>query len=990
MKFGVPWAGGQRKDSRARAVPQSSADDLTALNKRLDQLTQQLERATHGGRAENRHTDAAASGGAKPDRLTEEKGRFEERLGRLTAEGPKGGVASRAAETIARQRREATVSPSVDDISSALNQAIAEISLRQQMLDSEADAALEDHRSKKPAGHAAPAPPQNTTQLSGLEQQLRQLTTQMESLARPCNLDDAVAGLRRDLAEIGRTLTEALPRRAIEALEAEVRALSDRVHESRHSGVDSSKLSGVEQGLAEVRDALRALTPSESLIGFDEAIRGLANKVDQIASTNQDPAALNEVQTAIPSLRGIAARIASDEALTKLADEVRGLSARVERIADSTGNTGFEALSTMEQRIARLTHAVEARAEVKPAIPPQLESVISALSDKLEQMHLSRGDQVAMGHLEDRIAKLVEKLDASDNRLDHLSAIERGLADLLVRLDELRSAGAIGPLSGANGADVALERDIAEIKQAQSLSERRTQETFEVVRDTLGEVVDRLATIETDLHSGAGENLPAAESKSKKAFRTLLGSVSGSQTARPIDPSLPPDHPLEPGTRSLRERAGADEAFGPAADAAISSGSATEPGNIISAARRALRANASEQAPQGVSIRDKSRGIIAGLRSKGAGQKVRSALVAASVVLIALATVHMAMNLFWPDRADLPGLSRQNLENNSTTPRGAGDNPQNAPATTNAIPDRRSAVPPSGVIGAEDTSRLSGPAFSPSSVLAPHADATITGSVPSHGSTSGTQVPGAGASTARSTAGDKVPAAITSPALRVAAANGDPTAEYEIGIRFAEGRSVTQSFEEAARWLDRAARAGIVPAQFRLGSLYEKGLGLKKDIDVARKLYIAAAEKGHAKAAHNLAVLYAEGIDGKPDYKTAAQWFSRAANHGIADSQYNLGILYARGIGVEQNLAESYKWFTLAAGQGDQDAGKKRDDVAAKLDAQALMAARLAAQTWTASPQPEEAVNVKIPAGGWDKPISALQPAKPKSRVSAAPKVEAL
>src|SRR5215210_1784856 len=141
---------------------------------------------------------------------------------------------------------------------------------------------------------------------------------------------------------------------------------------------------------------------------------------------------------------------------------------------------------------------------------------------------------------------------------------------------------------------------------------------------------------------------------------------------------------------------------------------------------------------------------------------------------------------------------------------------------------------------------------------------------------------------------------------------------------------------------------------------------------------------------HNLAVLYAEGIDGKPDYKTAGQWFGRAANHGVADRQYNLGLLYARGIGVAQNLAESYKWFTLAAGQGDQDAAKKRDDIATKLDAQALMAARLAAQTWTASPQPEEATNVKIPAGGWDKPISALQPTKPKPRVSPAPKIESL
>jgi localization factor PodJL len=99
----------------------------------------------------------------------------------------------------------------------------------------------------------------------------------------------------------------------------------------------------------------------------------------------------------------------------------------------------------------------------------------------------------------------------------------------------------------------------------------------------------------------------------------------------------------------------------------------------------------------------------------------------------------------------------------------------------------------------------------------------------------------------------------------------------------------------------------------------------------------------------------------------------------VADSQYNLGILYARGIGVDQNLAESYKWFALAAQQGDQDAAKKREDVAARLDQQSLVAAKLAVQTWAADPPPDEAMNVKAPPGGWDS-AQATGPAKPTVR----------
>ena len=54
--------------------------------------------------------------------------------------------------------------------------------------------------------------------------------------------------------------------------------------------------------------------------------------------------------------------------------------------------------------------------------------MIKALSDKLERVQdseISRGEKVVYGHLEDRIAKLVEKLDSSQGRLGHLEVIER-------------------------------------------------------------------------------------------------------------------------------------------------------------------------------------------------------------------------------------------------------------------------------------------------------------------------------------------------------------------------------------------------------------------------------------------------------------------------------------------------------------------------------------------------------------------------------------
>ena len=76
----------------------------------------------------------------------------------------------------------------------------------------------------------------------------------------------------------------------------------------------------------------------------------------------------------------------------------------------------------------------------------------------------------------------------------------------------------------------------------------------------------------------------------------------------------------------------------------------------------------------------------------------------------------------------------------------------------------------------------------------------------------------------------------------------------------------------------------------------------------------------------------AEPAGDEPDYVEAAKWFRKAGEFGVRDSQYNLAILYARGLGVGQDLRQSWMWFSLAAQQGDADAGKKRDEVAAKMD----------------------------------------------------------
>ncbi len=351
------------------------------------------------------------------------------------------------------------------------------------------------------------------------------------------------------------------------------------------------------------------------------------------------------------------------------------------------------------------------------------------------------------------------------------------------------------------------------------------------------------------------------------------------------------------------------------------------------------------------------------------------------MVVIVLGTFKMAMTLL--DSGSAPQMPA--MENSSESQSSA-----RTPADDGAKPAMPAPVAPSMTsptpIGRQSFNNYSAPDAADGTASVAIPQTTVTPSASSANDVTGTipvlqAAPGNGRlALIPIPPTERLPDAIGGPVLRAAALKGDPTAAYEIGVRFAEGKGVAPNFDEAAKWYDRAAQAGVVPAIFRLGTLYEKGLSVKKDVDIARRYYVQAAERGNAKAMHNLAVLDADGGGKGANYKSAAQWFRKAADRGVADSQYNLGILYARGIGVEQNLAESFKWFSLAAAQGDADAGRKRDDIAKRLDAQSLAAAKLAIQTFTPEPQPDDAINVASPAGGWDSAPVQATTAKPAAK----------
>jgi localization factor PodJL len=922
-----------------------------------------------------------------------------------------------------------------------------------------------------PSGWRSQSVPEAPVDISGLEEQLRQMTARIESLRPSRELETAIAGLRTDLAEIDRSFTEALPRRALESIEIEVKALGQRIDHSRQAGVDATALAGIERGLAQVHEALGALTPAEGLVGFDEAVKALGKKIDVMVSKD-DAGALQQLEAAIGSLRGIVSRVASNDALAKVAEDVQALSAKVDGLPSS--DTSTPTLTALENRIDILSSALNASTEAGHAVPRELEKLLSSLIEKLERVQLTNTDHTALAHLEDRIAALVKRLDASDARLGLLEGVERGLADLLVYIDQLRDNVAVGPKTPV--AAGAIEHEFAEIKQSERRPANALEASVEEMQGPVEPIVDRLAAIENDRWSDrpkavaprepmpsptqapAPPPLPAHESETEAmaaaAFisepvprQGLPESVPrrAAATRTPIDPSLPPDHPLEPGSAgrsrnspSAAERIAASEAAAGSKPPVIPDPGGGKP-DFIAAARRAAQA-AAAASPEGKRLARS--GAEGPAQPKKFTERLRMFAVAAAVVVIVVGGFHIISRLFEDGGSDAPAPAQTEPPRGQSTPQLQTEPPRTQSAPPQVLPEpparkepphvEAEPMPPANSANLPTPAPLPGADSLPNSAADPSTGPGVpTGASPGQQSQLNSSVgptamalgplSGDGKSAARGpatgsavaapmditgsspsvslpnassplstgtppTAGDKLPAAIGGPALRVAALAGDPLAAYEVGVRFSEGRVVAANNEEAARWFEIAAKKGIVPAQFRLGTLYEKGLGVKRDLAAARDLYRAAADKGHGKAMHNLAVLYAEGADGKPDYSTAALWFRKAADHGITDSQYNLAILYARGVGVEQNLAESYKWFFLAAKEGDQDAAQKRDEIASRLDQPTLAATRAAAEHWTAVPQPADAITVK---GAWDAPASGPPAAKPKPRSAKAAAADA-
>ena len=75
---------------------------------------------------------------------------------------------------------------------------------------------------------------------------------------------------------------------------------------------------------------------------------------------------------------------------------------------------------------------------------------------------------------------------------------------------------------------------------------------------------------------------------------------------------------------------------------------------------------------------------------------------------------------------------------------------------------------------------------------------------------------------------------------------GDASAQYNLGLMYANGNGVLKDDKQATKWYRKAADQGDADAQYNLGWMYHKGRGVLKDHKQAVKWYRKAADQGDA------------------------------------------------------------------------------------------------------------------------------------------------
>ena len=866
------------------------------------------------------------------------------------------------------------------------------------------------------------------SEIAPLRQQIAALAKQFEAAQSTSRAQDDLAALQNAVISAVRERETLDTSRLLGGLETRIGAASDRI-----SGDVRRQM---QDAIVELRQALkeRAHEQSEPIA---DAVRGLSDRFDAAYARRDDGTMLVRIESQLASLATRFDRLHEEPAATMDNSQLRLLAGEIHRMAQELGPT--PAVAKLESQIQALDAKLDDVRNRPLAVSGKkaaadlsgIETLIRALTDKMEAAREEQTGAEQLGELQRQIRAVAEKLDDSSGA-QSLSAIERSVSDLFAQIDSLRHDRDAAAESVARRAAEAAAREVADdvarraadprietladdmsaLRRTSDLVDRKTHETLEAIHTALERIVDRISVMENEpartadarpspppaeaaspaeaapapaaapiaAPQRAPEPAPVRADEGLSTVRLTGRRQAASAAAEPAEAAKPRFSlklPFLSRSKTTPDAEGRTPAVKPDApdSAALDADAPLEPGS----GRPAKTAPDSASALRNQLVAAARRASQIATEESAAGRAPKPAAEAA-----ATGEGGKAKSLLEAQKKPiLIGLAALVL---AVVAFGALNRPHTAPASpveekvTAIVPSPSASEAPDAapvaptMANAPTETAPEGQKNETAAIVPPSPDPAVVGSIPP----AQELAPATGARTPIDLA--DLPAAIAGQTLRSAALSGDPAAAYEVGSRLFDGRGVSRDPRLALKWFERAANEGLAPAQFRVGNMYEKGVGATRDLKLARQWYQRAADKGNAKALHNLGVLIAEGGDGKPDYAAAAGYFTKAAQLGVRDSQYNIAILLARGLGVGQSMTDAYMWLSVAAQQGDDEAARKRDEIGQRLSPAELATAKSAAQQFKPAPSDRFANDVAAPEKGWDAPTNAAAPArKPKA-----------
>lgn len=193
--------------------------------------------------------------------------------------------------------------------------------------------------------------------------------------------------------------------------------------------------------------------------------------------------------------------------------------------------------------------------------------------------------------------------------------------------------------------------------------------------------------------------------------------------------------------------------------------------------------------------------------------------------------------------------------------------------------------------------------------------------------------------------------------FRPAAEQGNPIAQYSLGLLYENGQGVPQDNRLAGEWYRKAADQGHPDAQNNLASFHISGLGVPVNVEVGVNWLRKAAQQGHAGAQYNLGIMYTLGQGIPKNFPQAETWLRLAADQGATEAKYNLGVMYEQGdLGTPQPV-EAYKWYILAAKDGFAPAVEKKTKLGSSMTPEQIaQAVKSSTELKPMAPQDQAAV----------------------------------